>query len=67
MQTTKTGKTKTCANTPLLAGIKRAMNHKVYKQALVTYNHGGETECLAYVQQFFNVPVSVEFFTNGPF
>lgn len=54
----------TTANNAFLAGVKRLMNGKIYKHALMLVNYDGEAAAVEYLQQFFRRPVSVAFFTG---
>jgi len=57
-------KKQTAANNPFLAGVKVIMNQKIFAHAARDLNSEGEAAALKYLQQFFSVPVSVEFFSG---
>ena len=52
----------TARNNKLLADVKRTLNARIYRHAMEEMNWAGEEACLAYLQRFFNRPVSAEFF-----
>ena len=54
----------TARNNLFLAGVKRMMNGKIFAKVSAVVNEDGEEAGLAYLQQYFRIPVTIEFFVN---
>jgi hypothetical protein len=70
------GERQTARNNKLLAGVKRMMNAKIYARTVQLVNAPtgesegwrtyGQLSAVAYLQQFFSMPISAEVFESYP-